>query len=136
MFLSDLSKKEKKLFMDLAIFIVNLDGEVSNHEQFVLSVYAAEMKTNYDISSSQTNPDEVIKELYNISTPQVLRGFLTELIALANVDGEYSTLELNFIETIAESWDYNRETIQKIISLQESYSKVLIDIMNFVEKGE
>lgn len=136
MFLSDLSKKEKKLFMDLAIFIVNLDGEVSNHEQFVLSIYAAEMKITYDIGSGKVNPDVAIKELYNISTHQVLRGFLTELIALANVDGKYSSLELNFIETIAESWDYNRETIQKIISLQESYSKVLNDIMDFVEKGE
>jgi tellurite resistance protein len=136
MFLSSLSRKEKTLFSDLAIAIVQLDGVVSEHETSVLAMYSKETKTAFDVNKTVVDIEKTIADFLKRSTPQVLRGVLSELVALAKVDGSYSTLELDFIEHVAESWNYDKSVVQKIIDLQEEYARACSAIIMFVNRGE
>ncbi len=136
MFLSALSKKEKSLFSDLAIAIVHLDGIVSEHETMVLAMYSKEMKITFDINKTDVDIEKTIADFLKRSTPEVLRGVLSELIALAKIDGAYSPLELSFIEHVAESWNYDKSVVQRIIELQEEYERASIAIISFINKGE
>jgi len=136
MFLSSLSRKEKTLFSELAIAIVQLDGMVSEHETSILTMYSKEMKTAFDVHKTVDNIEITIEDFLKQSTPQVLRGVLSELVALAKVDGSYSSLELDFIEHIAVSWNYDKSVVQKIIDLQEEYARACSAIIMFVNKGE
>lgn len=136
MFLSALSKKEKILFSDLARVIVHLDGIVSEHETLVLAMYSKEMNITFDMDKTDVDIEKTLADFLKRSTPQVLRGVLSELIALAKIDGAYSPLELSFIEHVAESWNYDKSVVQKIIRLQEEYAKAGSAIIMFVNRGE
>jgi len=139
MVLNLLNSREKELFLNLAVALIKSDGVIHEAEKLILQLYAKEMEISIscDLYEKQDFAvNEWITELSNSSDTKMKRAIFVELSALAFADGNYSIEEKEIIQLLAKSFNFNDDTIEYIIGLQDSYMISYYSLMNFIEKGE
>ena len=81
MFLNSLSKKQKNLFMDLAIKAAEANGVVELAEKNMLKAYGIEMEIT-PFYSSDCEIEMVLQEMKDISTESELKIVLFEILGI------------------------------------------------------
>ena len=118
MFLSLLNKKEMLKFLDLAIYMVDIDGEATAVEKRVLNKMLAELdavKDEYSFRLTDT-VDNTIKFFMN-SNKVVKNVVYLNLVILTMEDDLYNTSELLFLEKIQKSLEIDAEKRRELISI-------------------
>lgn len=118
MFLSLLNKKEMLKFLDLAIYMVDIDGEPTQYEKRILNKMIAELdeiKDEYSfrlIDSVENTID------FFAHTNKVVKNVVyLNLVIISMEDDLYNTSELLFLEKIQKKFDISAEKRRELISI-------------------
>ncbi|MBE6136771.1 MAG: hypothetical protein E7176_00040 [Erysipelotrichaceae bacterium] len=118
MFLSLLNKKEMLKFLDLAIYMVDIDGEPTAVEKRVLTKMIAELDQVKDEYSFRLT-DTIEKTLeYFVNCNQVVKHVVyLNLVIISMEDDLYNTSELLFLEDIQKKFDISSEKRRELFSI-------------------
>lgn len=118
MLLSLLNKKEMLKFLDLAIYMVDIDGDPTDAEKRILNKMLAELdevKDEYSFRLTDTAENTV---KFFVGSNQVVRNIVyLNLISISMQDDLYNTSELLFLEKIQKSFEITAEKRRELISI-------------------
>lgn len=118
MFLSLLNKKEMLKFLDLAIYMVDIDGEPTQYEKRILNKMIAELDEIKDEYSFRLT-DSVENTIdFFVHTNKVVKNVVyLNLVIISMEDDLYNTAELLFLEKIQKKLDISAEKRRELISI-------------------
>ena len=118
MFLSLLNKKEMLKFLDLAIYMVDIDGEPTDVEKRILTKMISELdavKDEYSFRLTDT-VDNTVK--FFMQCNQVVKHVVyLNLVIISMEDDLYNTSELLFLEDIQKKFEISAEKRRELISI-------------------
>ncbi|MBO5711620.1 MAG: hypothetical protein J6R47_02175 [Acholeplasmatales bacterium] len=118
MFLNLLNKKEMFKFLDLAIYMVDIDGEPNEVEKRVLTKMIAELeeiKNEYSFRLTDTAEKTID---FFINSNQVVKNIVyLNLVIISMEDDLYNTSELLFLESIQHKFGISNDKRRDIISI-------------------
>ncbi len=118
MFLSYLNRKEKLKFLDLAIYMADIDGEPTVIEKRILNKMFAEVedvRQEYTFQKSETI-EETIDFFVNANSV-VKNVVYLNLVTISMEDDLYNTSELLFLESIQNKFNISAEKRRDLISI-------------------
>lgn len=119
MLLSNLNKKEKLKFLDLAIHMVSVDGEANANEERILNIMLAEVGDNiideYTFTLS-SNVNETIDFFVNQAKPVRNIVFLN-LLSITIRANIYNTSEHFFLDNIRRQFKISLTKKKELMSL-------------------
>lgn len=118
MFLSLLNKKEMLKFLDLAIYMVDIDGEPTDIEKRILTKMIAELdqvKDEYSFRLTDTIENTI--EFFMKSNQVVKNVVYLNLITISMEDDLYNTSELLFLEELQKKFGISSEKRRELISI-------------------
>ncbi|MCR5231311.1 MAG: hypothetical protein K6B64_01535 [Acholeplasmatales bacterium] len=118
MFLSLLNRKEMLKFLDLAIYMVDIDGEPTDVEKRVLIKMIAELdqvKDEYSFRLTDTTENTIN---FFLGANQVVKNVVyLNLVWISMEDDLYNTSELLFLEKIQKAFEISAEKRRELISI-------------------
>ena len=118
MFLSLLNRKEMLKFLDLAIYMVDIDGEPTDVEKRVLIKIIAELdqvKDEYSFRLTDTTENTIN---FFLGANQVVKNVVyLNLVWISMEDDLYNTSELLFLEKIQKAFEISAEKRRELISI-------------------
>ncbi len=118
MLLSLLNKKEMLKFLDLAVYMVDIDGEPNEVEKRVLAKMVAELdKVRDEYSFRKTDSIENTIEFFVNCNRVVKHVVYLNLVIISMEDDLYNTSELLFLEEIQRKFDISNDKRREIISI-------------------
>ena len=118
MFLSLLNQKETLKFLDLAIYMVDIDGEPTEIEKSILEKMFREVGyivNEYSFQYSDSIEETV--EFFIHSNPIVKSVVFLNLVKITMIDDLYNTTEHLFLEQLQEKFDITPERRRELMSL-------------------
>lgn len=119
MFLSLLSRKEKLKFLDIAVYMVDMDGEATKTEKKILSRIFGEVGRDivdeYTFSKSE-GIEETITYFKECNSAVKNIVFLN-LVKISMEDDLYNTCEHLFLERLEKEFAINTEKRRELMSL-------------------
>lgn len=118
MFLSLLNQKETLKFLDLAIYMVDIDGEPTEIEKSILEKMFREVGyivNEYSFQYSDSIEETV--EFFIHSNPIVKSVVFLNLVKITMIDDLYNTTEHLFLEQLQEKFDISPERRRELMSL-------------------
>ena len=116
MFLSLLNRKEMLKFLDLAIYMVDIDGEPTDVEKRVLIKMIAELdqvKDEYSFRLTDTTENTIN---FFLGANQVVKNVVyLNLVWISMEDDLYNTSELLFLEKIQKAFEISAEKRRELI---------------------
>jgi hypothetical protein len=118
MLLSLLNKKEMLKFLDLAVYMVDIDGEPNEVEKRVLAKMVAELdKVKDEYSFRKTESIENTIEFF-VNCNQVVKNIVyLNLVIISMEDDLYNTSELLFLEEVQKRFNISNDKRREIISI-------------------
>lgn len=133
MFLNQLNQKEKGIFLQLAILVIQADKTIEESEKVFIEEYAHEMDIpSYDLNSD-VDAKSLCKTIGELSSYAVKRIFLVELMACANADGHYDMEEKELIDSMAIDFGLNEQDMSECVRLLEKYTLATAALTRFVK---
>ena len=118
MFLSLLNKKEMLKFLDLAIYMVDIDGEPTQYEKRILTKMIAELDDVKDEYSFRlTDSVENTIDFFTNCNKVVKNVVYLNLVIISMEDDLYNTSELLFLEKIQKKFNISAEKRRELISI-------------------
>jgi len=118
MFLSLLNKKEMLKFLDLAIYMVDIDGEPTDVEKRLLGKMMAELDVIKDEYSFRlTDSIEATVDFFTSANPVVKNVVYLNLVTISMEDDLYNNAEFLFLEKIQKAFDISAEKRRELISI-------------------
>ena len=118
MLLSLLNKKEMLKFLDLAVYMVDIDGEPNEVEKRVLAKMVAELdKVRDEYSFRKTDSIENTIEFFVNCNRVVKHVVYLNLVIISMEDDLYNTSELLFLEEVQRRFDISNDKRREIISI-------------------
>ena len=118
MFLSLLNKKEMLKFLDLAIYMVDIDGEPTQYEKRILTKMMAELdEVKDEYSFRLTDSVENTIDFFAKSNKVVKNVVYLNLVTISMEDDLYNTSELLFLEKIQKKFYISAEKRRELISI-------------------
>ena len=118
MLLSLLNKKEMLKFLDLAIYMVDIDGDPTDAEKRILNKMLAELedvKDEYSFRLTDTAENTV---KFFVGSNQVVRNIVyLNLVSISMQDDLYNTSELLFLEKIQKAFEITAQKRRELISI-------------------
>ena len=118
MYLSLLNQKETLKFLDLAIYMVDIDGEPTEIEKSILEKMFREVGyivNEYSFQYSDSIEETV--EFFIHSNPIVKSVVFLNLVKITMIDDLYNTTEHLFLEQLQEKFDISPERRRELMSL-------------------
>lgn len=118
MFLSLLNRKEMLKFLDLAIYMVDIDGEATDVEKRVLNKMMAELdqiKDEYSFRLTDTAENTI--KFFSDCNQVVKNVVYLNLVYITMQDDLYNTSELLFLEKIQKALKISSEKRRELISV-------------------
>ena len=118
MFLNLLSKKEMLKFLDLAIYMVDIDGEPTDVEKKLLHKMMQELEPIRDEYTFRlTDTAENTIKFFTTSNQVVKNIVYLNLVMISMEDDLYNTSELLFLEKIQKQLDISQDKRIELISI-------------------
>ncbi|WP_026692657.1 TerB family tellurite resistance protein [Peribacillus kribbensis] len=104
MFLAELQQEEKYAFLELAVLMANIDGNVSFYEGAILNKYKKEMGLeDYQIKGLPI--DDILQQFQSERSRNIV---LTELFQLIYSDGVFHEKERESVRVIKEHFGFGK----------------------------
>lgn len=119
MFLSLLTKKEKLKFLDLAVYMIDIDGKPTEVEKKLISrIYGEigrEIVEEYTFSKSDSIDDTI--DYFKDSNQAVRNIVFLNLVSISMEDDLYNTLEHLFLERIEKELGITAEKRRDLMKI-------------------
>ena len=118
MLLNLLNKKEMLKFLDLAIYMVDIDGEPTQYEKTILNRMIAELDAvkdeySFRLTDSVENTSDFFTKCNNV----VKNVVYLNLVVISMEDDLYNTSELLFLEKIQKKFGISAEKRRELFSV-------------------
>jgi hypothetical protein len=118
MLLNLLNKKEMLKFLDLAIYMVDIDGEPTQYEKTILNRMIAELEAvkdeySFRLTDSVENTIDFFTKCNNV----VKNVVYLNLVVISMEDDLYNTSELLFLEKIQKKLGISAEKRRELFSI-------------------
>ena len=118
MLLNLLNKKEMLKFLDLAIYMVDIDGEPTQYEKTILNRMIAELEAvkdeySFRLTDSVENTIDFFTKCNNV----VKNVVYLNLVVISMEDDLYNTSELLFLEKIQKKFGISAEKRRELFSV-------------------
>ncbi len=123
MFLKSLSKKQKNLFIELAIKAAEANGVVELEEKNMLKSYSMEMEIA-PFYTSNRNLEDVLQEMKAVSNESELRVVLFELMGILISDKEFDKTEKAFLNQVSNVFNISQTQCDEMLQLLYDYSSL------------
>ena len=118
MLLNLLNKKEMLKFLDLAIYMVDIDGEPTQYEKTILNRMIAVLEAVKDEYSFRlTDSVENTIDFFTKSNNVVKNVVYLNLVVISMEDDLYNTSELLFLEKIQKKFGISAEKRRELFSI-------------------
>ena len=131
MFLSQLKYKQKKCFLSLANYLLNINGEFDEFESDYLRAICAEMS----LSNEDIEPFTLDSVTQKFPEQEARKILLTESMALALCNEEYDQSEKLFIEDLAKKLDLISD-LAEIKNMVETHFKNQKNLISYIFSEE
>ena len=121
MFVGILDKKNKRLFLDLAIKAADCSNGISSEELEILRSLSKETEEQLDFEQSHELSD-IIAELEKNTSTMEKRLIYFEILGIMYADGVFDDKERAFVKNIKDHFMISDETSKKILEQIEEYS--------------
>ena len=119
MFLSLLTKKEKLKFLDLAVYMIDIDGKPTEVEKKLISrIYGeigSEIVEEYTFSKSDSIDDTI--DYFKDANQAVKNIVFLNLVSISMEDDLYNTLEHLFLERIEKELGITAEKRKDLMQI-------------------
>lgn len=119
MFLSLLTKKEKLKFLDLAVYMIDIDGKPTEVEKKLISrIYGEigrEIVEEYTFSKSDSIDDTI--DYFKYANQAVKNIVFLNLVSISMEDDLYNTLEHLFLERIEKELGITAEKRKDLMQI-------------------
>ncbi len=126
MFLSLLSRKEKLKFLDLAIYMIDVDGDPTEAEKRLLSKINGELGRDvvdeYTFAKSKSIEESL--EFFKYTESVVKNVVYLNLVEISMLDDLYNTSEHSFLEKVQKSLSISSEKRRELIGVVYAYRDV------------
>ncbi len=134
MFLNELSKDERLVFLKLAFHLTTVDGEIDDLERKVLKTYCFEADIHFsEIDYKTLDEATLISLAKTIKDKKSKRIILIELFSLAYVNGEFHEDEKKFMLTLSEIFGLSDDEIKSLESWSERMVNLIDEGLKLVE---
>jgi len=126
MYLSMLSNTNKRLFLNLEIYLSKVDSDFSENERIIIDAHCMEMhidNNNYEADMSQSEIFEGLKAL----TKQESKIVFLELVGTIMADNVYHVEEKALVNKLAEALKLEENDISLVFS-------IITDMKNVYER--
>ena len=126
MYLSMLSDTNKRLFLNLEIYLSKVDSDFSENERIIIDAHCMEMhidNNNYEADMSQSEIFEGLKAL----TKQESKIVFLELVGTIMADNVYHVEEKALVNKLAEALKLEENDISLVFS-------IITDMKNIYER--
>ena len=131
MFLSQLKYNQKKCFLSLANYLLNIDGEFDEFESDYLRAICAEMS----LSNGDIEPFTLDSVTQKFPEQEARKILLIESMALALCNEEYDQSEKLFIEDLAKKFDLISD-LAEIKNMVETHFKNQKNLISYIFSEE
>jgi len=132
MFLNCLNLEEKKMFLELAFYVANVDGDFAETEHDMMNIYRSEMMLGESEYKIQNTNITKILEFFENSSTKIQHFVFVEIIGIVLADEKYDNAERKIVSTLKEKFSILDEEEQKIISAVGELKKAYKTIGAFV----
>ena len=133
MFLNLLNDGEKRIFLKLAVAVIQADGRLEESEKQYIADYSREMGiTEYSLDE-KIEVKALAEKIGKDSTDTVKRIFLLELTACANADGDFADTEKSLINTLVKTFKLSNSSIQECLDLLNKYAMISTKLAKFIQ---
>lgn len=119
MFLSLLSRKEQLKFLDLAIYMIDIDGDPSDAEVRLMSKIRGELGREvvdeYTFAKSKSVEESI--EFFKDKADVVKNIVYINLVEISMLEDLYNTSEHAFLEKIQKSFPISQEKRRQLIGI-------------------
>lgn len=124
MFLNQLEKDTKNLFLELCKYAANSDNVFEEVEKEMMYAYCREMNMPEIIPEDEKPLDELIKSIRENSSEKERNIIILEILGLMNADSEYAKEEEEFVIKLVKDLEIKEGILSKISSLLAIYKTV------------
>lgn len=96
MFLNQLSAQEKKMFLDLSVYVAKANNELAIEEKAMISEYCNEMQLPH-IELFESEPLETVLDYFSFADMHIKKIVLLEIYGLSYVDGSFDINEMKIV---------------------------------------
>lgn len=125
MFLASLNKKEKEIFMALAIYAAEANNEIDKHEKAMMDAYCREMGILQPDAAARPSLDELLEWTAKNASPSVKRIFMLELLGIVLSDDAYDIEEREFIRKVSERIGVDQRIVAELYEQLKSYKRMV-----------
>ncbi|MCR5787409.1 MAG: hypothetical protein K6G28_06890 [Acholeplasmatales bacterium] len=119
MFLSLLTRKEKLKFLDLAIYMIDIDGDPTDAERRLLSKINGELGRDivdeYTFTKSKSVEESL--EFFKDKADVVKNIVYLNLVEISMLEDLYNTSEHAFLEKVQKTFPISQEKRRQLISV-------------------
>lgn len=101
MYLSTLDLEKKHIFLDLEIYMAQIDGDFSDREKEIINAHCYEMRIDNNNFECEKSLDEVYSKIKEIMTEKEKRIIFLELVATILADDTYHMKETEMTESLS-----------------------------------
>ena len=101
MYLSMLNSEKRHLFLNLEIYMSQIDGDFSDEEKTIIDAHCIEMHIDNNGYEPDMKRDDVLKQLQDTLTTQEKKIVFFELVAVILADNVYHEAEKEMVNKLA-----------------------------------
>lgn len=118
MFLNLLNKKEKLKFLDLAIYMIGIDGQPTEIEKKLLENMIVELEDISDEYSFERSEDiDTTVSFFQDSNKVVKKLVFLNLVKISMIEDLYNTSEHLFLEEIQQKFDISAKLRRDLMQI-------------------
>ncbi|MDY4819361.1 MAG: TerB family tellurite resistance protein [Bacilli bacterium] len=133
MYLSKLSKEQKKLFLELCTSLSIIDRDFKEEEKNLIDQLCEEMRIKPKYESSM-NVEKAINEIAAISNPVEKKMILVELLGIAIADKKIASEEKEFMKNLCAAFKLKEKELDEAITLVNELSDTYSKFASFLRK--
>lgn len=123
MFLNQLSRQEKKMFLSLCVHAAKANDILSAEEKILISEYCTEMQLP-PMEQYEAEPLETVADYFSMTEEHVKKIVLLEILGLVYADGEFDASEDVFVKRFADAIGVTKENYHKLHEAITEYYRV------------
>lgn len=132
MFLQELNERERKNFLELAYYVMKVDGTIDPKELNIFNNFRAEMFLSEDSYAIKNKELKTIITELNASRKSIKKIILIELMGIVLSNDEYHEKEADVIEEIKKAWNLRDYEVKKTKRWVEDFNDMLKEAYMFI----
>lgn len=128
MFLNELKKENKELFLDLCNYAALSNEIMEETEKEMIYAYCREMNISGKIPESKESLEQIIEYLEKNTSEKEKNIIILEILGLLRADGIYDEKEKEFMVILQKGLKVKEQKVKQLNHLLKTYTSICNDL--------